>query len=172
MQVVDQELDPAPQRGRGGDHALGLVEHDPRLVTGGRGGVHLGPLLAVGDQQVEADAGGGRRLAVLPRHRTVGGPKAPQPVVAFPAEQGADEEGLPGREGEGLAGPLALGMAKEAEEVDRMPGSSVIEAQAAPGAAREVAEMALAGQASAAPSQKAPVCPSSAESAGRFRKKP
>ena len=35
------------------DHALGLVEHDPRLVAGGRGGVDLGALLAVGDQQVE-----------------------------------------------------------------------------------------------------------------------
>ena len=46
------------------DHALGLVEHDPRLVAGGGGGVDLGALLAVGDQQVEPDAG--REWSILP----------------------------------------------------------------------------------------------------------
>ena len=86
-------------------------------------------------------------LAVLPRHRAVGGAEAPQPVVALPAEQAADDERLPGREREGLPGPLALGVAQEAEEVDRVPGRREIEAQAAPGAAGEIVEMALAGQA-------------------------
>ena len=98
------------------DHALGLVEHDPRLVAGGRGGIDLGALLAVGDQQVERDAGRERALAVLPRHRAVGGAEAPQAIGALPAEQRADDEGLPGSEREGLPGPLALGVTKEAEE--------------------------------------------------------
>ena len=109
VQVVDQHLDPALERRGGADHALGLVEHDARLIAGGGGGVDLGALLAVGDQQVERDAGGQRALAVLARHGAIGGAEAPQAIGALPAEQRAHHERLPGSEGEGLAGPLALG---------------------------------------------------------------
>ena len=129
MQIVDQDADPALERRRGADHALGLVEHDARLIAGGGGGVDLGALLAVGDQQVETDAGRERALAVLPRHGAVGGAEAPETIGALPAEQAADDERLPGREGEGLPGPLALGMAKEAEELDRVLRGREIEAQ-------------------------------------------
>ena len=157
VQVVDQDADPALERGRGADHALGLVEHDARLVAGGGGGVDLGALLAVGDQQVERDAGGERALAVLPRHRAVGGAEAPEAIGALPAEQRADHERLPGREREGLPGPLALGVAQEAEEVDRMLRRRRIEAQASGGAAGEVVEMALAGQADQAVGEDLPL---------------
>jgi hypothetical protein len=57
VQIVDQDADPALQRRGRADHAFGLVEHDPRLIAGGCGGVDLGAVLAVGDQQVKADAG-------------------------------------------------------------------------------------------------------------------
>jgi hypothetical protein len=50
VQVVDQDADPTPERRGRADHPLGLVEHDPRLVAGGGGGVDLGTLLAVGHQ--------------------------------------------------------------------------------------------------------------------------
>jgi hypothetical protein len=54
LQVVDQHPD-TPLEGRGApDHALGLVEHDARLIACGRGGIDLSTLLAVGDQQVRA----------------------------------------------------------------------------------------------------------------------
>jgi hypothetical protein len=96
VQIVDQHLDPAPERRGGADHALGLVEHDARLVTGGGGGVDFRALLAVSDQQVERDPGRQRALAVLPRHRAVGGAEAPEPIGALPAEQAADHERLPG----------------------------------------------------------------------------
>ena len=105
VQVVDQDADPALERRRRADHALGLVEHDARLIAGGGGGVDLGAVFAVGDQQIQADAGRERALAVLPRHGAVGGAEAPEPVDALPAEQAADHEGLPGREREGLARP-------------------------------------------------------------------
>ena len=75
VQVVDQHLDPALERRRGADHPLGLVEHDPSLITGGGSRVDLGALLAVGNQQVEGDAGRQGALAVLPRHGAVGSPK-------------------------------------------------------------------------------------------------
>ena len=120
FRLLISTCDPALERGRAPDHALGLVEHDARLVAGGGGGVDLGALLAVGDQQVERDAGRERALAVLARHGAVGGAEAPQAIGALPAEQAADHERLPGSEGEGLPGPLALGVAQEAEEVDRM----------------------------------------------------
>jgi hypothetical protein len=57
VQIVDQDADPALERWGRADHALGLVEHDPRLIPAGGGGVHFGAVLAIGDQQVEADAG-------------------------------------------------------------------------------------------------------------------
>ena len=111
------------------DHALGLVEHDPRLVAGGGGGVDLRALLAVGDQQVEPDAGRERGLAVLPRHGAVGGAEAPEAIAIASSRTGADDERLPGSEREGLPGPLALAVAQEAEEVDRVPGRLRVEAQ-------------------------------------------
>ena len=77
---------PAPEGRGGAHHALGLVEHDARLVAGGRGRVDLGTLLAVGDQQVERDAGGQGALAVFPGHGAVGGAKAAQAIGALPAE--------------------------------------------------------------------------------------
>jgi transposase InsO family protein len=42
-----------------------------RLVAGSCSRVDLGALFAVGHQQIEADAGRERRLAVLPRHRAI-----------------------------------------------------------------------------------------------------
>ena len=132
--------------GRGADHALGLVEHDARLIAGGRGGVDLGALLAVGDQQVKADAGRQRALAVLPRHGAVGGAEAPETVGALPAEQAADHERLPGREREGLPGPLALGVTQKAEELDRVARCRAIEPEP-PGCGRgQILEMTLAGE--------------------------
>ena len=157
VQVVDQHLDPALERRRGADHALGLVEHDARLIAGGGGGVDLGALLAVGDQEVERDAGGQRALAVLARHGAVGGAEAAQAIGALPAEQRADHERLPGSEGEGLAGPLALGVAQEAEEVDGMLRRLRIEAQAPRRTAGEVVEMARAGQADQAVGEDLPL---------------
>jgi hypothetical protein len=108
MQVVDQDADPALQRRGRADHPLGLVKHDPGLITAGGGGVDLGAVLAIGDQQIEADAGREGRLAVLPRHRAVRGAEAPETIRSPPAEQAADHEYLPGGEREGLPGPLAL----------------------------------------------------------------
>jgi hypothetical protein len=129
VQVVDQHLDPAPEGGRARDHAFGLVEHDPRLVAGGGGGVDLRPLLTVGDQQVERDPGRQRALAVLTRHGAVGGAEAPEAVGPLPAEQAAGDERLPGRECEGLPGPLALAVAQEAAEVDGVLRRLGVEAQ-------------------------------------------
>ena len=157
VQVVDQHLDPALERRGGADHALGLVEHDARLVAGGGGGVDLGALLAVGDQQVERDAGREGALAVLAGHGAVGGAEAAQAIGALPAEQRADHERLPGSEGEGLAGPLALGVAQEAEEGDGMLRRLQIEAQASRGTAGKVLEMARAGQADQAVGEGSPL---------------
>src|SRR4029453_7620155 len=134
VEIVDQDADPAFECRRGADHALGLVKYDAGLIAAGGGGVDLGAVLAVGDQQVETDAGREGALAVLPRHGAVGGPEAPEAIGAFPAEQAADHESLPGRELEGLPGPLALGMTKEAEEVDGVARCGGIEAKAACGA--------------------------------------
>ena len=132
--------------GRRADHALGLVEHDARLVAAGGGGVDLGALLAVGDQQVEADPGRQRALAVLPRHGAVGGAEAPEAIRALPAEQAADHERLPGREREGLPGPLALGVAQEAEELDRVARRRAIEPEPSGCGRGQVLEMTLAGE--------------------------
>ena len=147
MQIVDEDADPALQRRRGADHAFGLVEHDPRLVPAGRGGVDLGALLTVGDQQVEADPGRERALAVLPWHRAVGGAEASETVGALPAEQAADDERLPGREREGLPGPLALGVTKKAKELDRMARGTGVEAESTARGRGQVGEMTLAGEA-------------------------
>jgi hypothetical protein len=49
-----------------------------------------------------------RRLAVLAADRDVGGAEAAQAVAALPAEEGADDEALPGLERERLPRPLAL----------------------------------------------------------------
>ena len=146
VQIVDQDADPALQCRRGADHALGLVEHDARLVAGGRGRVDLGALLAVGDQQVKADAGRQRALAVLPRHGAIRGAEAPEAVRALPAEQAADHERLPGREREGLPGPLALGVTQKAKELDRVARCRAIEPEP-PGCGRgQILEMTLAGE--------------------------
>ena len=120
MQVVDQDADPAFEGGRRADHALGLVEHNARLIAARGSGVDLGAVLAVGDQQVQAEPGRQRALAILARHRAIGGAEAPEAVRALPAEEAADHECLPGREVEGLPGPFALGVAQEAKELDRM----------------------------------------------------
>ena len=157
MQVVDQHLDPAPERRGGADHALGLVEHDPRLVAGGGSRIDLGALLAVGHQQVERDAGRQGTLAVLAGHGAVGGAEAPQTVGALPAEQRADHEGLPGRQREGLPRPLALAVAQEAEELDRMLPRLRIEAQASRCTTGEVRQMARAGQAHQAVGENPPI---------------
>jgi hypothetical protein len=146
VQVVDQDADPALQRRRRANHSFGLVEHDPRLVAGCGGGVDLRAVLAVGDQQVQSDAGRERALAVLPRERAVGGAEAAQPIWALPAEQAADHERLPGREREGLPGPLTFAVAKKPEELESMARRGGIEAQAACGAVGQILEMALAGQ--------------------------
>ena len=150
-------LDAALQCRRRADHALGFVEHDPRLVAGGCGGVDLGAVLAVGDQQVEADAGGKSALAVLPRHRAVSSAEASQAIRALPAEQAADDEGLPGSKHEGLAGPLALGVTEETEEVDRVPGRPEVEPESSGCGRGEVGEMTLAGQTDEAVREDPPV---------------
>jgi hypothetical protein len=111
VQVVDQDADPALERRGRAHHPLGFVEYDAGLVAAGGGRVDLGALLAVGDQQVKADAGRKRALAVLARHRAVRGAEAPQAIGALPAEQRTDDEFLPGSKGEGLPGPFALGVA-------------------------------------------------------------
>jgi phage terminase large subunit-like protein len=85
-------------------------------------------------------------LAVLPRHGAISRAEAPEAIGALPAEQAADHKRLPGSENEGLPGPLALGMAQEAEELDRMARRGGIEAQAACGAVGEILEIALTGQ--------------------------
>jgi hypothetical protein len=146
VQVVDQHRDPAPEGRRAVDHALGLVEHDPRLVAGGRGRVDLGALLAVGDQEVETDPGRERALAVLPRHRAVGGAEAAEAIGGLPAEQTAHHERLPGGQGKSLPGPLALGVTKEAEEVDRVARGRTVEPEPSGCRRAQVLEMALAGQ--------------------------
>ena len=147
LQVVDQHLDPALERRGGADHALGLVEHDARLVAGGGGGIDLGALLAVGDQEVERDAGGQRALAVLAGHSAIRSAEAAQAIGALPAEQRAHHEGLPGSQREGLAGPFAFAMAQEAEEVVRMLRRLQIEAQASRRTAAKVVKVAGARQA-------------------------
>jgi len=55
----------AGEPGRLLGHPVGLAEHDARLVAGGRGDVHLGLGLPVGDQEVEAVGAGLDGLAVL-----------------------------------------------------------------------------------------------------------
>ena len=146
VQVVDQDADPAFERRRRADHALGLVEHDARLIAARGSGVDLGAVLAVGDQQVQADAGRQRALAVLARHGAIGGAEAPEAVRALPAEQAADHERLPGRELEGLPGPLALGVAQEAEELDRVARRGDVEPEPSGCGRGQVLEMTLAGQ--------------------------
>jgi hypothetical protein len=126
VQVVDQDADPALEcRGRA-DHALGLVEDDSGLIPAGGGRVDLGALLAVRDQQVKTDPGRKRRLAVLARHRAIRGAEAPQAIRSLPPEQNADHERLPASQREGLPGPLALGVAQEAEERDRVARGRMI----------------------------------------------
>jgi hypothetical protein len=131
VQVVDQDAHPALQRRRRSDHALGLVEHDARLIAAGGGRVDLGAVFAVGEQQVEADAGRQRALAVLPRHGAISGAEAPQAIRSLPAEQAADHERLPGRKRKGLPGPLAFGMTKKAEELDCVARSRGVEPESA-----------------------------------------
>jgi protein-S-isoprenylcysteine O-methyltransferase Ste14 len=88
--------------------AAGLSEHDAGLPSSGRGDVHLGLGLAVGDEEVVGRRRGLHRLPVLPRESE-----------ADLAEAGgrADPEGLPpelalpGFEDEGLTGPASLRMA-------------------------------------------------------------
>ena len=147
LQVVDQDADPALQRRRRADHALGLVEHDARLIAGGGGGVDLGALLAVGDQQVEADAGRERALAVLPRHRAIGGAEAPQTVRRAasrtgsrrrtPARARARRSARPTRPWSGEGSRRSRSRAARPREV---------EAQSAGCGRGQVVEMTLAGQ--------------------------
>ena len=146
VQIVDQDADPAFEGGRRADHALGLVEHDARLVAAGGSGVDLGALFTVGDQEVEADPGRERALAVLPWHGAVGGAKASETVRALPAEQAADHEGLPEREVEGLAGPLPLAVAQEAKELDRVAPLGHVEPEPSSRGRGQILEMTLAGQ--------------------------
>jgi hypothetical protein len=72
--------------------------------------------------------------------------KAPETIGALPAEQTAYHERLPGREREGLPGPLALGVADEAEEVDRMAGRRMIEPEPSGCGRGQVGEVPLAGE--------------------------
>jgi hypothetical protein len=146
VQVVDQDTDPAPERRGRADHALGLVEHDPGLITAGGGGVDLGALLAVGDQQIEADPGGEGALAVLSRNGAVGCAEAPETIGALPAKEAADHERLPGRKREALPRPFALGVAQEAEEGDCMLRRLRIEVQTSRARRGEILEVARAGQ--------------------------
>jgi hypothetical protein len=104
------------------------------------------PSVRGGAKIAAADAGRERALAVLPRHGAIGGAEAAQTVGAFPAEQAADDERLPRCQREGLPGPLSLGVAQEAEELDRVPGRPVIEAQPSRARSGKVGEMTLAGE--------------------------
>jgi hypothetical protein len=72
--------------------------------------------------------------------------EASEAIRSLPTEQTADHEGLPGDEREGLSGPLALGVAQEAEEVDGMARRGGIDAKPACAAAGQILEMARAGQ--------------------------
>jgi hypothetical protein len=162
VQVVDQDADPASERGGGAHHALGLVEHDAGLIARGGGRVDLGALLAIGDQQIERDTGREGALAVLAGDGAIRGAEAAQAIGALPAEQAADDERLPGRETEGLACPLAFAVAQEAEEGDGVAGRLEVEAQASTSATLKIIQVALAGQADETVRQNLPPARSSA----------
>lgn len=101
----------AGEPGRLLGHPVGLAEHDARLVAGGRGDVHLGLGLPVGDQEVEAGGAGLDGLAVL-----AGQPEAdlgahPETGDGVDLERLPPELALPVLEQEGRSGPAALGVA-------------------------------------------------------------
>ncbi len=69
--------------------------------------------------------------------------KRRRPSARCQPNRRADDERLPGGEGEGLAGPLALAVPQEAEEVDRMLRRLHIEAQALDRTTAEIIQVAL-----------------------------
>src|SRR3712207_9072484 len=88
---------------------LRRLEQDAGLVAGDRGGVALGPALALDEGEVERDGGGEGGLAVAARHEDHRLPEAPGGGAALDeAEQVGEEQTASTKPGSKPHGPVPL----------------------------------------------------------------
>src|SRR5690606_11138619 len=124
----------------------------------GRRGVDLRPSLTIAGHAIQADAGDQGGIARALGRLDVGSTEAAVPVPALPAEQAADDEGLPGQQHEGLAFELTAVEAEHVLEVtDRSVGRVLVPGQTALPALLLISQVPLAGVANVRPGDDASV---------------
>ena len=107
-------------------HLLGVLPGNLRLVTSSGGAVYLSARLTVCRQQVEANAGCLRRLALLPGHLVVSCLESAVAFLVDPAEHRGQPEDLPGRKLQALAlaGPFTLNVWQQLDKLAYAVGQS------------------------------------------------
>ena len=123
-----------------------IREADLRLILDGGSGVDLRAGLAIGEEHVQADAGGECCLAVLACDLDVGVTEAPSPVRVLPAKDVPDDELLPRLKTEALPGPLTLGVLEALDEGDDADRRLAIEVPALVEGVVQIAVVSLYGQ--------------------------
>ena len=121
-------LESAAQHWRGLDHAALFFEDDAGLIFITCVQIDFGCALAVGEEQVQAEARNEGRFAVFLGDLEVCPAEAPPPIRHLPSEQAAEEIALPLEERERLACPTALGLAtKRLDEITNQLAGRLVE---------------------------------------------